>query len=64
MVGTTFMISTYYVVEVTWAIYYLGITISSAIDGKKLPWHSANVTGIKDFSSFIKLIEIYKLTTT
>ncbi|KAL4230155.1 hypothetical protein ACF0H5_010540 [Mactra antiquata] len=48
MVGTTFILSTYYVIEVTWAVYYLGVTISSAIGGKQLPWQYTNFSGEED----------------
>lgn len=42
MVATTFMVSTYYMTEVTWAIYYFGVAMSTALGGKKLPWDFTN----------------------
>ncbi|XP_053400420.1 uncharacterized protein LOC123556538 [Mercenaria mercenaria] len=42
MVTTTFLISTYYMTEVTWAIYYFGVAMSTALGGRKLPWDFRN----------------------
>ena len=45
MVCATFLISTYYIMEVTWAIYYFGIAMVSALGDGGLPWDCMNRTG-------------------
>lgn len=52
MVTTTFMVSTFYITEVTWAIYYFGVAMSTAMGGKKLPWDFTNITGLVIFYYF------------
>ncbi|KAH3833324.1 hypothetical protein DPMN_106630 [Dreissena polymorpha] len=42
MVVLTFLVSSYYVMEVVWAIYYFGVAMSVALGGNLLPWQCGN----------------------
>ncbi|XP_052795019.1 uncharacterized protein LOC128228029 isoform X2 [Mya arenaria] len=47
MVTLTFLLTCYYAMEVTWAVYYFGIAMATALSGSQLPWQCGNITDVQ-----------------